>query len=375
LPTTIRHPQQLDGRSLNRATLARQLLLGREAWPALEVIDHLVGMQAQQPRDPYVGLWSRINDFEPSELERLITERRAVRSPLMRATIHLATAHDALALRPLLEPVFARTQRGAFGRQLAGADLEALTTAGRRFFADGARTLAEFRQTLGSECSGYSAAALGYSVSYRVPMVQVPPRGLWTTSGQARWTTTEAWLGRPLEPGYALDRLVLRYLAAFGPATVMDMQAWCGLTKLREIVDRLRPRLLTFRDEKGRELFDLPEAPRPDAETPAPSRFLPEYDNVLLGHEDRSRFHADADRRWMLDATEVGFGRILHPGRLGGRWKITDQAGDRTITIMPLSEWSSAAATEVYEEGRRLARMLLPEVPAAVSVSLSSRLD
>ncbi|MDQ3937303.1 MAG: winged helix DNA-binding domain-containing protein, partial [Chloroflexota bacterium] len=146
-------------------------------------------------------------------------------------TIHLATAHDGLALRPLFEPVFARIQKGAFGRQLEGADLEALTASGRRFFARGAGTLAEFRGALGDEWSAYPSPALGYSVSYRVPLVQVPPRGLWTTSGQARWTTTEAWLGQSMQDDYPLDRLVLRYLAAFGPATAMDVQAWCGLTK------------------------------------------------------------------------------------------------------------------------------------------------
>jgi Winged helix DNA-binding domain len=307
----------LGMRALNRALLERQMLLHRCARPEIEVIEHLVGMQAQVPRDPYMGLWSRMEGFNPDELARLITERRVAHSPLMRATIHLATAHDCVALRPPMQPVLNRTLKGAFGRRLAGVDLDALTDAGRVLLGVQPRTFAELRLLLGEQWSDYDPAALGYAISYLVPLVQVPPRGLWDASGQATWTTTEAWLGRPMETDPSPDEMVMRYLAAFGPASVNDIQAWCGMIRLREVVERLRPGLLTFRDECGRELFDLPDAPRPD--TPAPPRFLPHYDNVFLSHADRTRIISDEHRKRI--GTDNGLlSAVLVDGFIAATW-------------------------------------------------------
>ena len=209
--------------ALNRALLARQLLLRRATRSAAATIEHLVGMQAQVPQDPYIALWSRLHGFQPEELATLIEERQAVRGTLMRATIHLVTARDFLRLRPVLQSVPAQTFRSsAFAKNIAGVDLDELVAAGRALLDE-----------------------------------------------------------RP------------RSLAAFGPAMTADIRNWSRLTGLREVVERLRPRLRVFRDERGRELFDVPDAPRPDPDTPAPPRFFPEYDNLFLSHEDRSRIVPD----------------------------------------------------------------------------------
>lgn len=192
-----------------------------------------------------------------------------------------------------MEPILRRTMQGAFGKRLAGADFEALAAEGHALLDGEPRTFAQLRTLLGEQWSQYDdGQSLSYSISYLVPLVQVPPRGLWSKTSQPTWQTTERYFGKPLAKRPSIDDLVMRYFAAFGPATVNDVQAWCGLTKLAEVVERLRSRLVTFRDEQGHELFDLPDAPRPDASTSAPVRFLPQYDNLFLAHADRSRLES-----------------------------------------------------------------------------------
>ncbi|HEU4536341.1 MAG TPA: winged helix DNA-binding domain-containing protein, partial [Polyangiaceae bacterium] len=278
-------------RALNRALLERQMLLRRERRSASAAIEHLIGMQAQIPAAPYVGLWTRLEGFRPEQLSELIAGRRAVRIALQRSTIHLVTADDCVALRPVLQAVQARNLYTAspYGRQLEGVAIDELVAAGRALVEEKPRTHAELGRLLQQRWPRHEAIALAYGVRNLAPLVQVPPRGLWGKAGQALCTTAESWLGRPLASHAEPDGLMLRYLAAFGPASARDAQAWSGLTKLGDAFERLRPRLRTFADEQGRELFDLPDAPLPDPDTPAPPRFLPDYDNVALGHADRTR--------------------------------------------------------------------------------------
>jgi hypothetical protein len=214
----------------------------------------------------------------------------------MRTTVHLVSVRDYLTLRLLVQPVLERVFRGQFGRALAGVDLGEVAAAGRALLEERPRARAELRSLLVEHWPGHDADGLGEGVGYLVPLVQVPPRGVWGKSGQATLALTETWLERPLAPDPSPDEMIVRYLAAYGPASAKDVQTWCGLTRLREVTERLRPRLRVFRDENGQELFDVPDAPRPDPDTPAPARFLPEYDNVLLSHADRSRVHTGGYR-------------------------------------------------------------------------------
>lgn len=306
-------------------------------------------MQAQVPNSPYVGLWTRLEGFQPNDLANLINTRRAVRLGLMRNTIHLVTARDSLAQRPLYQPLFHRGwQTSSFGRNLAGIDMSAVIAEATVLMQERPRTFAELGKLLQRRWPDRDATSLAYAIRYLVPIVQVPPRGIWGKSAQPTWTSTDLWLGRSLAPKPSIERLVVRYLTAFGPATVADVSAWSGLTGLREVVDRLRPKLRTFRDERGRELFDVPDGPLRDPDTPAPPRFLPEYDNLLIGHHDRTRV-IDHAYRYVIFA-----GTLLVDGFVHATWSIKRARETATLTIEPLRRLTKTDRLAVSEEGERL---------------------
>ena len=311
----------LSRRELNRALLQRQQLLRRETGSVAELVERLVGLQAQAPLAAYVALWSRLEDFEPAELSELMTERRAVRASLMRATIHLVTADDCLLLWRLVHPVADRGLRGAFGKRLAGADLDAVVAYGTDLLSREPYSRSRLRDVLGERWPDWDATAMAYAVSYLTGTVQVTPRGVWGETGPAALQTIESWLGRSPVADPSIDALVLRYLAAFGPASVADVQQWSGLTKLREVMDRLRPGLRVYADEDGRELFDVPEGPLPDSETPAPVRFLPEYDNVLLSHADRRRVNPAGRPVPLPPGNGAAMGTVLIDGDYAADWR------------------------------------------------------
>jgi hypothetical protein len=344
----------LGPRALNRATLQRQMLLERMQLTAEEAIEHLAGMQGQAPDAPYVGLWSRLEGFRPEELASALTERRAVRATVMRGTVHLVTADDFAAMRPVIQPVLERLFAGSpWARNLRGLDLDALLVEALPLVREQPRTRAELARALGERRPGIDGLSLAYAVTYLVPLVQVPPRGIWGSRGQATWASAETWLGRGLgRPD--VEGLLLRYLGAFGPATVADMGTWSGLSALREVVEALRPRLRVFNDQRGRELLDLPDAPRLDPDTPAPVRFLPEYDNVLLSHADRSRV-LDPGRLPPLAPGNGGrLGTVLLDGRFAATWRIARFAHGALLTVEPFGAPARADRAALEEEGRRL---------------------
>ncbi|QBI54349.1 winged helix DNA-binding domain-containing protein [Streptomonospora litoralis] len=348
----------LDSRALNRATLARQLLLERADCTPRDAVAHLCGLQAQEPQEPFVGLWSRLRAFDPAVLSQALLQRTVVRTHLMRRTVHLVTAEDALAWRARHAPMLLQRVRAVYRRELEGVDLDALAAAGRAVTADGApRSMGEIGRALAEYWPRAGPRALGETViAALVPMVQVPPRGLWRRRGGADNVALASWLGRGIDPpspkgtdpvGQALVR---RYLAAYGPAASADVRAWCGLAGLPGAIAAMREELVSFRDERGRELIDLPEAPRPDPDTPAPVRFLPAFDNAILGYGDRSRI-VDHEHRGVSVA---GARVVLVDGRVAATWTVREGA----VSVAALRRLSSAERTAVAAEGGAAAAFL-----------------
>jgi hypothetical protein len=352
----------LNLRALNRALLARQMLLRPAPLPAgpgraeavIGMVEHLAGLQAQAPFPPYFGLWSRLSGFQPADLAELLVGRQVVRIALMRSTIHLVSARDCLTFRPLVQPVLDRSLPAIFGKGFAGLDAGALAEAGRALVDAEPRTFRELGDLLAPDWPGHAPTALARGVRALVPLVQVPPRAVWGAAGQARHTSAEAWLGRPLDPSPSPDALVTRYLAAFGPAAVADVQAWSGLTRLGEVVDRLRPRLRAFRDERGRELVDLPDAPRPAPDTPAPVRLVAEFDNLILSHADRARVVSDGNRPRLYSLNGVFPGTVLVDGFVSGMWRLTRSRRSAVLTVELFGPVPARDRDAVGEEAQRL---------------------
>ena len=345
----------LSTRALNRATLDRQLLLRRSPLSAMAAVEHLVGLQAQEVKPPYYALAARLDGFTPEDLSGLLADRSAVRMVTMRSTIHLHSAEDSLALRPLVQPARDR-EINYFRKGLVGVDLDRLAVLSRELVEAEPRTMKQLREALGAEWPDADPQSLAVAARCKLPLVQVTPRGLWGRGAQVSLTTVEHWLGRPAEPAAPADATVLRYLAAFGPASVKDMQTWSGLTRMRPAFERLRPELLVFRDENGVELFDLPDAPRPDEDTPAPPRFLPEFDNLLLSHADRTRVvpPANRGRTWQANTVYCPF---LVDGFLAGVWRILDDA----LVIEPFDELTKAQRKEATEEAESTLQVMHPQ--------------
>ena len=354
----------LTTRAINRATLARQLLLERTTMPLTGVLEHLVGLQAQTPHTAYVGLWSRIAGFRPDELSELMLSHEVVRIALMRSTIFLVSARDAWALRPLIQVVHDRMFQGQFGRRLEGLDRTAILAAGRAYLEVEPRTFKALGEHLVADWPGRDHLALEMLVRTGVPLVQVPPRGLWGRSGAVKHTSIEAWLGERPVDWLTIDALVLRYLRAFGPASVMDAQTWCGLTKLREVFERLRPGLVVFRDERGRELFDLPDAPRPDPDLPAPPRFLYNFENMLLSYADRSRAIDPERVRHIAVRANEAISTFLVDGFVAGTWKVERERDRASLVIRPLVPLTRDDERALLDEGEALLAFLAGDTVA-----------
>ena len=356
-------PRTLTEHELNRATLDRQLLLRRSDLDAAEAVEHLVGLQTQVPPNHYVALWSRLAGFDAEDFSRRFQNREFVRISLQRSTIHTVTARDCMPLRQLLQPVQDRNLKGAFGRKLQGLDLQELAERARVFVDAEPLTFNDIGKLLTEAYPDHDVQSLGVAARNNLALVQVTPRGLWRQGGLAKHTTAERWLGsQGTARAMAAEELVLRYLKALGPASVMDAQMWSGLTGLREVFDSLSGELVVFRSEGGTELYDLPDAPRPGADVEAPARFLPDFDNVFIGHKDRARVHdtrVAKDKIWLANAAVPTF---MVDGRIRGVWKAeTDKKRMKaTLNLSPLVPITKTQHTELETEGAALLEFLAP---------------
>ena len=338
-PVSLASAPELSLRALNRATLARQMLLERAAVPVESAVARLFGMQAQIPRPPYLGLWTRLAGFERETLSQALRARRVVRATAWRGTLHLLTADDLLAFRGALQPMLSRGMQSILRDRAESFDMESLLAEARAFFAARPATFDAARAHLAARFPVADERAMGYAVRTHLPLVQVPDGSAWGFPAAADFALAEDWLGRAIPTGSnGLPALVRRYLAAFGPASVTDAQNWSGIGGLRPTFEALRGELATFRDGRGRELFDLPEAPRPDEETPAPARFLPEYDNLVLGHDDRSRIVADEHRPRLVTKNLQIPATFLVDGFVAGTFRVERRKKTATMTLAPFGK-------------------------------------
>lgn len=356
--------ETLTRRQLNRATLARQMLLARLDETPAGAVARLAGMQAQEPAPPFVGLWTRLEAFAPGDLLAALRDRAVVRSTAMRGTLHLLTADDYRAWRGPREPGV-RQALSTLGSRAAGLDPDAVLPAARALFAERPRTFNDLRDALSAAFPGVDERALGYVSRMGLPLVMIPNEAArWGFPTDPVFGLAEDWLGPLPEPDGAARAMALRYLAAFGPASASDFGAWSGLKQAKALFDELRPGLLAFRDERRRELFDLPDAPRPDPETPAPARFLPAFDNVLLAHDDRTRIVADEHRPLVVTKNLRVHPTFLWDGVVTGTWKAERKRAAATLRLAPFAPLPGAAADALSAEGDALLKFLEPDAAA-----------
>jgi hypothetical protein len=346
-------PDVLTKRDLNRALLARQLLLDRGRLPADEAIGRVAGLQAQAAVPPFVGLWTRLAGFEAAELQGLIDERRIVRATLMRHTIHFVRAEDYPWLRPTIQPALDANFNAQTRKRLAGVDIQPFLTAARKEFSERSLTFAEVKELIRAYEGETDVDAIAYAVRTKIPLIGVPNGSRWRFGGRAPFVLGEDWLGRKLAKPDP-RQMVRRYLAAFGPATPGDATAWSGVGGMRQVFEAMRSELRTFRDENGRELFDVPDGLLPGGDVEAPVRFLPEYDNTLLGHRDRSRVIADEHRSRIYIGAGLMNGTVLVDGFAVATWRIRD--GE--LTLDPFRKLTKAEQKAIDPEADALREWL-----------------
>jgi hypothetical protein len=342
-------------RELNRATLARQLLLERANLSALDAVKQLAGLQGQLPNPPYIGLWSRLRAFQRDDLTHLLEQRQVVRTSMMRRTLHLTIAEDYVRFRPALSSLHTRDLHAHFANQQSGClEQDRLLAEMRAFVQEKPRTNVEIRAKLAEMVPTMGEQFL-YKVRVSLSLIQVFPGGVWGVGGSPAYTEATTWLGRSfVSEVEGLRSLILSYLRAFGPASVKDLHTWSGLTRLQPVVDALRAELVTFRDEQGRELFDVPGAPLPPATLPVPVRFLPDFDNLVLAHHDRRRIIVDKYRPFVFPGNSMVLPTFLVDGFVQGVWKIVRTQARAKLVIQPFEQLTEKARQDLREEGERL---------------------
>lgn len=357
----------LSLRELNRTLLQRQMLIERVDMPALDLVRHLIAVQGQEPNWPYVGLWARLTDFRHDDLADLLRDRTVVRSTMIRRTVHLATAEDYRWLYPTVRTMVEGALTAAYYREAMGElDRETLAAAGRELLAGRTLPRSEVGRALAERFPSPYPIRLVHALGVLMPLAHDAEAGAWGGWRNRRVSVSlaEEWIGESMARTPQPETMVLRYLAAFGPASVADMQAWSGVTRLAEVVARLRSKLRVYRDDTGRELFDVPDAPLADPNLPVPVRFLPAFDNALLGHQDRRRMISDADRARIAKEASAGVPMYLVDGFVHGRWSLDGQ----TIRVLPWHPLTAADEAAVLAEAERLLPVIAPGADGKVVI-------
>ncbi|MGW5102894.1 winged helix DNA-binding domain-containing protein [Streptomyces sp. NPDC004100] len=352
----------VTNRQLNRATLQRQLLLRRDERSVSEALGRLVALQAQVANAPYVGLWSRLDGFDKADLTGPMERREVVRATLLRATLQVLTAEDYLRLRTSLRPALVKAMRGFMGKRAEGLDFDELASAARELLDQRPHALGELGEALLKSHPDRDAPALAYiSLRCELPVVQRPPGGTWGSGSSATYVTADAWLGAACHDAEEPEELVRRYLAAFGPANAKDIQVWSGLSGMTAVLKRMHGELTVLRGENGTELLDLPDAPLPHADTPAPVRLLPEYDNLLLSHHDRTRVIPDAYRPHVFRPGGRVLPTVLLDGFVAGTWKTQRQRATTRLTVTLFTDVPEQDRKAIAEEAARLLEFITGE--------------
>jgi hypothetical protein len=343
-------------RDLNRTLLRRQHLLERTTAPAVRMVEHLLGLQAQDNLPPYLSLDARIDGFEPAELSAALEASDVVRLLTLRGTIHVLTPDDALVLRPWVQPALDQVSRSnQLNKPASSVPVEDVVSATRTLLAEGPLPVKQLGERLEKAFEGVPGTALAHVARERAPLVQLPPRGLWKRSGGVVYQTVENHLGRSMgEPD--VHELVRRYLNAFGPATAADMTAWSRVTRLTPVFKEMAAtdELEVVECADGRRRYDVPGAPRVDGDEPAPVRLLGTYDNVFLSHADRSHVVPDDVRaRWMGPNGGVAH-TVFVDGFMGGLWRHHDGRVEPELFV----ELTRAQRGELDEEVARTEALL-----------------
>ena len=365
---------RLTSRQLNRATLARQLLLERSDLDVVDAVERIGGLQAQEPASPHIGLWTRLAGFQPADLDRALAERSVVKGTLMRSTLHVVSAADYLRVWPAVVPLMEGIRRQDRVQPPSPQRLAALQARAAAFTAE-PRGVGELRDHLGAS-DGLAPDEVLWWIRRRVAFAHAPSDVAWSFGRRPRLAHALAWLGADdwsASTDDALEHLVRRYLGAFGPATAADLSQWSGLA-----VARVRPGIAAaeasgdlrrFSDERGRELLDLEGSPLPDADTPAPPRLLPMWDSTILAFADRTRLISDEDRRVVVARNGDTLPTFTVDGVVAGLWWAASTAGGRTrIAIEPFRPpLARADARSLEREAEQLAEIVAPLEPAVYS--------
>lgn len=343
----------LTRRDLNRALLERQFLLERKALAAVKAVERLGGLQAQSTTSPYLSLWTRLDGFERHQLVRALKRRRLVKAIIQRGTLHIVTPSDYWAFATARRKLGGIVWPPSYEARLPTVSLVKLAAAVAAELEGVELTFKEVRALLEPyEQPGISPTFIWRRIQGHAYIVHVPPSGIWGYGGQGVYTAAEGTLvGGPPPAEEGFDRLVRTYLAAYGPATKHDIGQWAGIPRIAPITASLaRQSLRTYQDEQGRTLYDLPRAPLPDADTPAPVRLIPRFDNVVLSHADRSRILGDVPPSRIVTNNGIVHATVLVDGFVAGTW----QLDNGRVVLEPFAPLVRDVKRALRDEAERL---------------------